>query len=420
MKILWFANTPCGATKKLSPDLNVGGWLPSLEKELASVNDIELSVAFYWDMHLDNFEFNDVTYYPIHRTKKSKLKNKLTNLTDDSSEVESCLNIVQLVNPNIIHIHGTEDNFGLIQEYTDIPIIVSIQGLLAPYAEKFYSGIPKAIADKYETLKDRIIKNTESDTYKRFYLRGEREKKILSLSKNIMGRTDWDRRISQFLSPNSKYFVGEEILRGNFYSTDLTSKNYFAIEKNTYILTSTISGGLYKGIETLFKCARLLKEQNLFSFEWNIIGLNPSSKYIKIVSNWLKISPLAYNINLLGNKNEFEMTEIFKRTNAYVHMSHIENSPNSVCEAMLVGLPVIASNVGGTSSLITDGVDGLLYQDGEIYTLASLINELRINKNDSMQSLRSNARKTALKKHDPNTIVNNLVSTYNSIISELT
>ena len=39
----------------------------------------------------------------------------------------------------------------------------------------------------------------------------------LKNSKNIIGRTDWDRQITRILAPKSNYFVGNEILRDNFY-----------------------------------------------------------------------------------------------------------------------------------------------------------------------------------------------------------
>ena len=40
----------------------------------------------------------------------------------------------------------------------------------------------------------------------------------------------------------------------------------------------------------------------------------------------------------------------------------MDNSPNSLCEAMAVGMPVIASNIGGIPSLIDDEVNGLLFK----------------------------------------------------------
>ena len=46
MRILWFSNTPSLAAKKVSKNTDGGSWIESLEKELASFPDIELSIAF--------------------------------------------------------------------------------------------------------------------------------------------------------------------------------------------------------------------------------------------------------------------------------------------------------------------------------------------------------------------------------------
>jgi glycosyltransferase involved in cell wall biosynthesis len=45
----------------------------------------------------------------------------------------------------------------------------------------------------------------------------------------------------------------------------------------------------------------------------------------------------------------------------FVCPSTIENSPNSLGEAMLLGMPCISADVGGVRSIFTDGEDGILY-----------------------------------------------------------
>ena len=42
--------------------------------------------------------------------------------------------------------------------------------------------------------------------------------------------------------------------------------------------------------------------------------------------------------------------------------SVVENSPNSVCEALLLGVPTVASNVGGTSDVLAHKKEGYLYE----------------------------------------------------------
>ena len=90
--------------------------------------------------------------------------------------------------------------------------------------------------------------------------------------------------------------------------------------------------------------------------------------------------------------------------NLYVHPSHIENSSNSICEAMLLGMPIIATYAGGTPSILGDKNEGLLVQDGDPYALA--------------KSLGSKARVKSFIRNDKEKIVKDVINIYASILSD--
>ena len=145
MKILWFANTPCGASVKLAPGNVSGGWLNALEEQLGHCEDVELSICFHWKCTISPFKIKNTTYYPVASKKRENFLKRIVchflNKPKDGNIFE-LLHIIEAVNPDIIHIHGTEKNFGLIQNYIKIPTVVSIQGILTPYSKKYFSGIP--------------------------------------------------------------------------------------------------------------------------------------------------------------------------------------------------------------------------------------------------------------------------------------
>ena len=66
----------------------------------------------------------------------------------DNRLIPKLLKVVKESQPDLIHVHGTEECFGLIQSFCKIPIVISLQGILSPYTEKFFSGIPQSIAIK--------------------------------------------------------------------------------------------------------------------------------------------------------------------------------------------------------------------------------------------------------------------------------
>ena len=417
MKVLWFAISPCGAAVKLQPTLNIQGWLSSLEEVIAQRSDIELSVCFYWNERLDPFRFKNTTYYPIYRKgNKSKyfkvINRALHNSYNNQKEIPMLLDVISKVNPDIIHIHGTEENFGLIQKFTNIPVVISIQGILSPYIEKYFSGIPQASAYLHEGLIDKLLFRSTNYAFNEMSIRAKRERDILLSSNNIIGRTNWDKRVTRLLAPNSKYFVGNEILRPTFYNVTWSKQEY---NKCIQIVT-IISSGLYKGLETIVKTAEMLKRHTKLNFKWIVVGQEESENLPKITKKWLRIQYKELNISLVGSKNEKELCNILLESDIYCHTSHIENSTNSVCEAMLIGMPIITGFVGGTDSIINNE-QGILVQDGDPYSYAGAIAELAGNF-ELATRYATNARRIALNRHDKGVINNLLVDVYRLIIKD--
>ena len=69
----------------------------------------------------------------------------------------------------------------------------------------------------------------------------------------------------------------------------------------------------------------------------------------------------------------------------YVHTAYIENSPNSICEAQIIGMPIISTMVGGIATLVRNGIDGDLLPANDPWLLANAIVELSKDK-DRMKS----------------------------------
>lgn len=414
MKILWFSATPCGANEKLNPNHNFGGWLISLEKELIKEKDIELHVAFYWNRNIEPFKLNNVHYHPIYREQRSSKIKRLFNryfkiINNDENELTNLINIVNTVNPDIIHVHGTESNFGLLNTKTNIPILISIQGLLSPYYCKFFSGIAQTTIRKFENPIHKLSQNTISNVIYFFNTNAIRERKILASSINIMGRTDWDQKVTKALAPKSNYYLGNEILRDVFY-LNKWHKNSF---EGTIQLITTTSDSYYKGFETIVDAAILMMDLSI-KFNWKVIGLTDKSEIVRVVKKWKNVNISKLNIELVGIKNENEIIKLMLLSDIYIQTSHIENSPNSLCEAQLMRMPCIATFAGGTNSLITNNENGILVQEGDPYSLVGNINHLKMNFRFA-EKIAENAYNVAKERHNKKMIRKNLMEVYNSL-----
>ena len=243
-----------------------------------------------------------------------------------------------------------------------------------------------------------------------FKKRAEREVVILQKCRYFMGRTNFDKRLIELFSPLSTYFHCEEFLRKEFFE-----KKWNASLGKEVTCISILKGTSYKGIDILVETLMILRKYTTLSFKFKICGVSADEEIIGIIKKKYKKEIKNLNLEFLGKLNVDGIMEQLCNSNFYIHPSYIENSPNSVCEAMALGMPVIATNVGGLNSLINDSVDGLLVQEGEPYSLAAALISL-INNYEYAKLLGENARQRAIVRHDPETMVKCLLDIYKSIL----
>jgi glycosyltransferase involved in cell wall biosynthesis len=431
LRVLWFANTPGLSAKNVRVGVPVGGagWISSLQSAVEDRADCHLGFVFYSEELLEPFEYQKTWYFPVQKlgnTKKKRLLNRIAVRTEYDENVPNFLKAIGLFKPDIIHVHGTEFSFGLITGHIKhIPVVVSIQGNLTVYDKKYFSGM---------TMPG-LIRRLKSgypfflSDYKIWRKRVLIEQEILRKTAFIFGRTDWDRRISLALAPGAHYYHVDEVIRPAFYQLGRGQLGKNHLERKLEggqldrgpgsgavpVFFTTSSPSFYKGFETVIDTARILAGNGI-AFTWLVAGLKEGDALVKMIRQWKGAGDLgALNIRLLGVLSEEELMKQLLEAAIYVQVSHIENSPNSLCEAMLAGLPIIASFAGGTSSLIKDGVNGVLVQDGDPYALAGALQEM-MQRPEQYLPMAAAARSAALRRHDPGAIVKGMLESYADII----
>ncbi|MEG0020433.1 MAG: glycosyltransferase, partial [Oscillospiraceae bacterium] len=94
--------------------------------------------------------------------------------------------------------------------------------------------------------------------------------------------------------------------------------------------------------------------------------------------------------------------------------STIENSPNSIGEAMLLGVPIVASEVGGVPSIFTGGEDGVLYPLTEGEKAKEGILEMFKNPHRAQEYGRC-AKAHAMKTHNVEATTDGLIKIYSDL-----
>lgn len=417
MRILWFTNTPSNAMQEFGYKTFGGGWISSLENLVIEAKTFELGICFFYQGDkLKVVKKGNVEYYGVPFRKANRFERILSRhfSIPDDEESFHFETVLEKFKPDLIHIFGTELGYGKILMNKSNKVLFHLQGLIGPYTEVYF---PPGFG-KYQLLfKSSFISILKGYTFFNDYVKfknwTKREQAIIKYWKYFSGRTTWDKNYIQLLNPTALYFHCDELLRPEFYQKKWMQPS--DINKNSIVsIGTTINPNLYKGLDLVYKTFELITGYRIF---WKVFGVKEDDMFCKIVRKVSKMENKELNIQFYGQLNPSELIAQLQTCHLFVHPSYIDNSPNSVCEAMILGMPVISSSVGGIKTLVKDGETGLLFNPYDKYDLAGvLVNAL--SNYELMIQLGENARKVALKRHKPETILKDLTNIYNEIFHD--
>jgi glycosyltransferase involved in cell wall biosynthesis len=124
---------------------------------------------------------------------------------------------------------------------------------------------------------------------------------------------------------------------------------------------------------------------------------------------------LRNNVRFVGSVPLELLPEYFRLCDVFVNATHQQNGYDlTMAEAMACGKVVIASNIGSTPTLISHGVDGLLFKTGDIAQLSSAIVEILMDTNKRLQ-IGKRARQKILHHFTQETMVNDTIALYEQL-----
>lgn len=415
MRVLWFTNTP-SLYAEGEHSYKGGGWIESLERELRKEKDIELGIAFLSKRESKEKHGEGVKYFPLNSNQNLilKLLSRYRVNIENQNVNKSIIQLVKDFKPDVIHVFGTEGVFASLVVDLNVPVVIHLQGLLTPYVNAFFpSGVSTfSLLFNKNLLIDNLLGRGPYFHYLQMKKQAIREQYSLNKSKHIAGRTVWDNMMTNLYASNANYYCIDEVLRPDFYNDhDLNTP------KDSIVIVTTISNTIYKGLDLILKTADLITRQTNVKFVWKVIGINGEEKLVRLFEKQLDISSSKVNIEYIGVLSERELVEVLKKCSLFIHPSYIDNSPNSICEAQMLGLPVIACNSGGVNSLIEDKVTGYLVPTNAPHNIVSLVKEY--NKSSSQFILvGKRAKIIAEKRHDKKKIISATVSLYRELYNE--
>jgi colanic acid/amylovoran biosynthesis glycosyltransferase len=172
-----------------------------------------------------------------------------------------------------------------------------------------------------------------------------------------------------------------------------------------------------KGIAHAIRAvARLLERGH--SLEYTIVGEGELRGDLERLIRELDVRE---HVRLLGAKAPRDVVELFGQSHLFVAPSVTASNgdqdgpPNVLKEAMLTGLPVIASDHGGIPELIEDGVSGFLVPEGSSEEIAAKI-EILLEHPERWPEMGKKARASVESRYDAEALNDRLVNVYERLL----
>jgi len=417
MRLLWIINIPlpplCEQMGWQKPF--IGGWLYSSFKQLVNQKDINLFVASPYP-HGREFvdkEINGVRYFAIpygsHSTTKTHafVRRYWKHINEE-------------VKPDVVHIHGTEFAHG--NDYVTAcggeNVVVSIQGLVSVIASYYLGGLKKWDILMNVTLRDLLRRSTIYNDRKGFVRRGKIEVDTLKRIKHVIGRTEWDKAHVWAINPDANYYHCGETLRDSFYC------HKWSYEKCTpHTIFLSQSEYPIKGLQIVLAALPLVLKKfpdtKIYVAGHDLTDRNPWYRYTgyaNYISNLIMKLGLSENVVFTGSLTEEEICQRYLDSNLFICSSIIENSPNSLGEAQLLGVPVLASYAGGIPDMMGGDYSNLYrYDDAELLAYKICNTFIKREKAKSLEAV----REAALLRHSSQKNLGELLDIYKNKIMNI-
>ena len=410
MNVLWFVNIPFPpVSARLGRAVaGSGWWLIDLAARIAQDRAVRLTVAHCSHRYgrFEAFEQEGITYWMIPAKqaeyegwRSGRLARRLADLVNHSDA-------------EIVDVHGTERPYGLISSFVRQPVVITIQGLMTALAAGMGGGKSLARVLFLQTRRAGDVKWAVAEIHKkvRTLARCPIERRIFRENRWFIGRTDWDHLTARRLSPNLRgYYSCPRILRRPFYDTA-----WLGPESGEQRVFTSARCEPYKGLDDLIRCLHQLKTTfpelsvriagDCYPYGWG--------GYLRRLAGELEVDE---RVHFLGYLNAQQIAEELRRTSVYVHPSYVDNSPNSLAEAMCVGVPCVGSTTGGIPSMIRDGETGLLFQTGSVAELSEKVSAI-LGDADLAARLARQARAVARERHDPDRVARTTLDIYQKVL----
>jgi glycosyltransferase involved in cell wall biosynthesis len=411
MRILWLSNKLQSSTN----DNYTGGWLNAMAEALIKNGEVELAnISRGMVTKITRHDFGEICQWIVPLASKAGPYSEFEagNL---SREIR---NIINEYSPDLIHIWGTEDIWGLLtpRKFVQKAVLLETQGMKSAISRVFHGGL--TISEQLACIGLKEILKGSTIFHER-----ERHRKWESIDKAIISghhfiavQTEWMEAQVRVINCQAKIFRSDRLLRNIFYE-----KSPWKYSDKTTIFCSAAYPSPFKGLHVVIRAMAILKN-HLPNVQLRIAGGLQKSGirqdgYIAWLNREIKKLHLDSCIAWLGPISASQMADEIKSSAAMVLPSFIENCSNLMQEGMMIGAPLVVSYVGGLPSLARDEESVLFVPAGDEVMCAHQIERLILDQSLA-ERISHRAREIALERNNYKKVIQNQIDIYRQVIAE--
>lgn len=374
MKVLWIVSKPIGALhEKIFGKKSTGGlWMEAMLEKAREDKTIRVVIVNISHVHeLQRYVYKNETYYTIPGKADPSYDYKSEQAHRYWKE------IIHAEQPELIELWGTEFPYGIpaLEEAKDIPSVVYVQGILDSIGRYYQAGLTAKEKRKACTIRDVLTGSTINKIQQGYLKRTKIETRLASMSKNIIVENRWAESYYMRMCHDVRIFRCPLSISEVF-----SSVKWDAEKMQPHTIMCSAANYPIKGLHMLLKALPLVKV-HYPDVKLYIPG-TPLRK-INSIKTWFKqngydrlIHFMIHDLNLedvvtyTGRLTAEDMAKKMSEVNAFVMCSAIENHSSTLKEAMSVGVPCVASYVGGVPEYARNQENCMLYRFEDYELLA--------------------------------------------------
>ena len=420
MKLLWITNTALGPLGERLYGKRQGGlWMDALLADFKQNKEVSLVVATTARVKETLcIEEDSIRYYALPDDVP------LFYNEEKPANKAAWRALLESEHPDLIQIWGTEFSQGLcaLREAGNTPSVIYMQGYLGSIARHYFAGMTKKELSSAVSFRDLLRRDTIRRQQKVFADHTKKEAEMFSRSHRIISENEWCNMSVRAVEPNVTVYHCPLSVNKVFSTVEWKRD---AVEEHS--IMATASGYPLKGLHMLLRAVALIKKKypdvklyvpgTKLTSDGGISAKLRRTGYAKYIQRLIKELDLSENVVWLGPLSQEDLAKQYAKTHVFVLSSSIENHSSSLKEAMMVGIPSVASSVGGVPEYLTNGENGFLYRFEEYEIMAGYV--AKLFRDDALASDFSKAgREKMLEMHKESATSDVILGIYRSILEE--